>query len=69
VEVSDPNCRGGLACDPGVIRWETSGIVDASEWFGPGSWISSVQAHSRPVPSLGLAEQKGQLFLLYAPGP
>ncbi len=69
VEVSDPDCRGGLECDPRVIRWETSGIVDASEWFGAGYWISSVQAHSQPVSSLGLAEQNGQIFLLYAPSP
>ena len=24
---------------------ESSGIVDASEWFGPGSWILDVQGH------------------------
>lgn len=67
-EVSDPDCLDTPDCDPRVNRWETSGIVDASEWFGPGYWISSVQAHSQPVPALGLAGQNGQIFLLYAPG-
>jgi len=69
VEVADPDCLDGSDCDPRVNSWEMSGIVDASEWFGPGYWLSSVQAHSKPVPALGLAEQNGQLLLLYAPGP
>ncbi len=69
IEVADPDCLDDSDCDPRVNRWEMSGIVDASEWFGPGYWLSSVQAHSRPVPALGLAEQNGQLLLLYAPGP
>lgn len=29
-----------------VYGWESSGIVDASEWFGPGAWIFDTQAHS-----------------------
>ncbi len=29
-----------------VWGWESSGIVDASEWFGPGAWIFDIQAHS-----------------------
>ena len=28
------------------IHWESSGIVDASEFFGPGSWLLDVQAHN-----------------------
>ncbi len=68
-EVADPDCLDDSDCDPRVNSWEMSGIVDASEWFGPGTWLSSVQAHSKPVPALGLAEQNGQLLLLYAPGP
>ena len=28
---------------------ESSGIVDASEWFGPGSWLLGVQAHGSNV--------------------
>jgi len=26
--------------------WETSGIIDASKWFGPGAFLIDVQAHS-----------------------
>jgi hypothetical protein len=62
-EVADPDCPDGPTCSE-AIRWETSGVVDASKFFGPGSWIVTVQAHSKPVPSLGLAEQSGQLLLL-----
>ena len=28
---------------------ESSGIVDASPWFGPGAWILDVQGHGRNV--------------------
>jgi hypothetical protein len=28
-----------------VIGWESSGIIDASEWFGPGAWLLDVQGH------------------------
>jgi len=31
VEVADPDCVDGHDCDPGVAKWEMSGIVDASE--------------------------------------
>ena len=34
--------------------WESSGIVDASAWFGAGPWLFDVQAHSRPEPRLGI---------------
>ena len=27
-------------------EWESSGIIDASKYFGPGAWILDVQAHS-----------------------
>ena len=31
--------------------WESSGIVDASEVFGPGAWLVNVQAHTLFVES------------------
>ncbi len=37
------------AIGPGV--WETSGIIDASEFFGRNSWLFVVQAHNPVVPS------------------
>lgn len=48
--------------------WETSGIIDASAWFGAGAWLFDVQAHSLPVPSQGLMNEGGQLLLLRLPG-
>jgi hypothetical protein len=35
---ADPAARLGA--------WESSGIVDASEAFGPGAWLVTIQAHS-----------------------
>jgi hypothetical protein len=32
--------------------WESSGIVDASEWFGPGTWLLNVQGHGTFVDSM-----------------
>jgi hypothetical protein len=53
---------------------ESSGIVDASAWFGPGAWLLDVQAHgtnvreeSQPDGTL-LKLEDGQLMLLRIPG-
>ena len=54
--------------------WESSGIVDASAWFGPGSWLLDVQAHdvfvdTRPgPPGITLKREAGQLLLMNIPG-
>jgi hypothetical protein len=48
--------------------WESSGIVDASAWFGAGAWLFDVQAHTLPVPSQNLTNEGGQLLLLRLPG-
>lgn len=62
VEVQDPDDPTDEAS--AVFDWETSGIVDASEYFGANSWIFTVQAHDKTVPSLGLAEDNGQALFL-----
>jgi len=55
-------------------RGESSGIVDASDWFGPGSWILDVQAHGsnfmEEVDSAGVLRklEDGQLLLMKLPG-
>jgi hypothetical protein len=59
----------------GVGAWETSGVVDASAFFGPGWWLLDVQAHYTEV---GVPDQSlepdsatgegGQLELVYIPG-
>ncbi len=57
-------------------RGESSGIVDASDWFGAGSWILDVQAHGTDVmsapdpedPSITRKLESGQLLLMKIPG-
>ena len=61
--------------------WETSGIVDVSALFGPGTWLLNVQAHSLWVESevrtvtvgsasgpITFKREGGQLLLLTIPG-
>ena len=54
--------------------WESSGIVNASAWFGPGSWLLDVQAHDVFVhtkpgpPGVTLKREGGQLLLMKIPG-
>jgi hypothetical protein len=62
--------RGG---GPGV--WESSGVVDVSDFFGPGSWLLNVQAHHTSVLQQGIdlvldsaKGQRGQLILIRIPG-
>ncbi len=62
--------RGG---GPGV--WESSGVVDASAFFGPGTWLLNVQAHHTSILQQGIdlgvdsaKGQRGQLILLRIPG-
>ena len=52
---------------------ESSGIVDASEWFGGGRWILDVQAHGTNVDEeivddITFKREDGQLMLLTIPG-
>jgi Bacterial protein of unknown function (DUF839) len=62
-------------------NWESSGIVDASAVFGPGTWLLDVQAHSLLVESevrtvtvgsasgpITFKREGGQLLLLTIPG-
>lgn len=52
---------------------ESSGIVDASEWYGDGAWLLNVQAHGTRVASETIGDvtfkrEDGQLILLDIPG-
>ncbi|MGD8601422.1 MAG: DUF839 domain-containing protein [Gemmatimonadota bacterium] len=44
--------------------WETSGIVDASQWYGTNSWIFDVQAHDEVVPDCDDCIEDGQVLLM-----
>lgn len=53
---------------------ESSGIVDASEWFGEGSWLVTVQAHDLPFVDVEVSDgitikrEEGQLLYMNIPG-
>lgn len=53
---------------------ESSGIVDASAWFGDGAWLLDVQAHGSNVAEellpngVLLKREAGQLLLMVIPG-
>lgn len=52
---------------------ESSGIVDASAWFGDGAWLLDVQAHGRNVAEeqvgdVLLKREAGQVMLMVVPG-
>jgi len=52
---------------------ESSGIVDASDWFGPGYWILDVQGHGNNVAEevidgVTYKRESGQLLLMKIPG-
>ena len=58
----DPPGRDGVSVAPGV--WETSGIIDASMFYGRDSWLSVVQAHSPTAQPIPNTVEDGQLFLM-----
>ena len=52
---------------------ESSGIVDATEFFGPGNWLLTVQAHGTNVDEeiidgIKFKREDGQLMLMKIPG-
>lgn len=49
-------------------EWESTGIVDASEIFGPDSWLIAVQAHNLKLPQFRGLPSGGQLLLMRGPG-
>jgi hypothetical protein len=57
-----------------TVGWESSGIVDASAFYGPGTWLLDVQAHSifvegpTLVDGINYKTEGGQLILLTVPG-
>jgi hypothetical protein len=76
------NLKKGKKGKPGAWRvvatvndpsGESSGIVDASEWFGKGTWLLDVQGHGtnidqQVVDGITLKRESGQLILMKIPG-
>jgi hypothetical protein len=65
-----------VAADP-TADWETTGVVDASEYFGDGAFLINVQAHNvyvetnpSPINPNGLTQKRegGQLVLIRVDG-
>ncbi|MEO8138113.1 MAG: alkaline phosphatase PhoX, partial [Gemmatimonadota bacterium] len=63
VELANPGCD-----DVAGTCWESTGIIDASAWFGQGAWLFSVQAHTLPAPGANIPREGGQLLLLRVQG-
>ena len=73
-ELNPPGTGRGPAVPPSNVRplpppvgpgvWESSGIIDSSEFYGDDSWITIVQAHGPSLaPAVGTVED-GQLLLM-----
>ena len=61
-----------VVSDP-TADWESTGIVDASEYFGAGAFLINVQAHdvlveTQQVGGLTKKREGGQLLLIRIPG-
>ena len=55
--------RDGVVVNSGV--WETSGIIDASAFFGPDTWLFDVQAHPPTAAPAPNTVEDGQLLLMF----
>jgi hypothetical protein len=58
--------RDGLEVNSG--NWETTGIIDTSSLFGPGTWLFNVQAHPPTATPAPNTVEDGQ-FLILIPNP
>ena len=71
---TDPTA-GAIKRAGGRGAWESSGVVDVSNFFGQGWWLVDVQAHHTKVDQQGLSlridsgrGEGGQLLLMQIPG-
>jgi hypothetical protein len=61
-ELAPPGADGIPVPVPGT--WESSGIIDASAFFGEDTWLVDVQAHSPTTAPVTGTVEDGQLLLL-----
>lgn len=64
VELNPPG-RDRIPVGPGV--WETSGIIDAADFYGEDTWLFDVQAHGPTTAPKPNTVEDGQLLLLVGP--
>jgi hypothetical protein len=74
VELETQKFTGNLCSDAAGTCWESSGIIDASEWLGDGAWLFDVQAHTLPFSykdgesTVNISKEGGQLLYFRLPG-
>jgi Alkaline phosphatase PhoX len=74
VELKTEQLTGSVCSEAAGTCWESSGIIDASEWLGEGTWLFDVQAHTLPwsfqegVTQVDMKNEGGQLLYLRLPG-
>jgi uncharacterized protein DUF839 len=73
-ELTNEDLTGNLCSDAAGTCWESSGIIDASDWLGEGTWLFDVQAHTLPfsyqdgASTVNISKEGGQLLYLKLPG-
>jgi hypothetical protein len=74
VELENQQLTGNICSDAAGTCWESSGIIDASDWLGEGTWLFDVQAHTLPfsyqdgASTVNVTREGGQLLYLKLPG-
>ena len=74
VELETQRFTGVVCSEPTGSCWESSGVIDASDWLGEGTWLFDVQAHTLPfsyrdgAATVNLPNEGGQLLYLRLPG-
>ncbi len=74
VELNTQQLSGAPCNDALGTCWESSGIIDASEWLDEGTWLFDVQAHTLPfdyqdgATTVHVSREGGQLLYLRLPG-
>ena len=73
-ELETEKFTGAVCSDAAGTCWESSGIIDASQWLGEGSWLFDVQGHTLPFSyqdgetRVDMSREGGQLLYLRLPG-
>lgn len=74
VELKTQQLTGATCSEALGTCWESSGIIDGSEWLGEGTWLFDVQAHTLPFSyqdganTVNMSREGGQLLYLKMPG-
>ena len=72
VELNPPGTERILPANPPAVGpgvWETSGIIDAADFYGQDSWLFVVQAHGPSLAPAPNTVEDGQLLLIRSAQP